>query len=36
MLSLFIMRWTFGFDAFSFALCAFFIPFVLFFIGPGA
>jgi len=36
MLSLFIIRWTFGLGAFSFAFCAFFVPFPLFFIGPGA
>ena len=36
MLSLFITRWTFGFGAISFAFCAFFVPFPLFFAGPGA
>ena len=36
MLSLFIIRWTFGVGAFSFAFCALFVPFPLFFIGPGA
>lgn len=36
MLSVFIIRWTFGFGAFSFAFFALFIPFLLFFIGPDA
>ena len=36
MLSFFIIRWTFGLGAFSFAFCAFFVPFSLLFIGRCA
>jgi hypothetical protein len=36
MFSLFIIRWTVGFGAFSFAFFAFLIPFLLSFISPGA
>ena len=36
MLSLFVNQWPFGFGAFSFAFCAFLVPLLLFFFGPGA
>jgi hypothetical protein len=36
MFSLLFIRLTFGFGAFSLAFCAFFIPFLLFFIDPSA
>jgi hypothetical protein len=36
MLSLFIIRRTVGFGTCSFAFCDFFVPFLPFFIGPGA